>query len=459
MSRDIAKVDPKEIVWKVSRDLLSEPFNHEQMRTLARRPFEQTDKCVSLMMRYVEGKPWEETPLFTDIYERRFKNGESVRSCSTPEQLLSQYYTRMDDLYERMRAHGFVLESKPVPVYIGHDDEVLIGDQGNHRLAIAKALGLRSMMVKVCGRHPDSTRRLDAAKELPKLHPSVQLIPAMTTDAERLCYYRLTKAQVHHGAIVELGAWLGASTAYIAAGIRDSGIRSLVHVYDRFVWKPSSHNRKAGGLVPVSQLDAFTKHLGNLMRYVKVHQGELSRLKWKDGDVSLLICDAPKRIPEISTVLDAFAGMKAGAVLVWQDFAYFPSYDIPAAMLRLQDHVEFLEAVYPGTTAVFRVTKPWTGKDVSFKALALNTWTAAEIESAWDEWSKKLPAPMRPRFLCGAAMFLCDIGETEKAVRRLSSILERDPSEVLPKWRYLITERKHLMERYTPLVKVIQRWT
>src|SRR5687767_3336658 len=62
-------------------------------------------------------------------------------------------------------------------------------------------------------------------------------IAAMTTDAERECYYRLTKEAAPKGAIVELGAWLGASTAYIAAGMRDS-TGGKVHVYDQFVSKP-----------------------------------------------------------------------------------------------------------------------------------------------------------------------------------------------------------------------------
>ena len=59
-------------------------------------------------------------------------------------------------------------------------------------------------------------------------------IPAMTTDAERECYYRLAKDAAGKGAVVELGAWMGASTAYIAAGIRDSGVPVKVHVYDKF---------------------------------------------------------------------------------------------------------------------------------------------------------------------------------------------------------------------------------
>jgi hypothetical protein len=40
--------------------------------------------------------------------------------------------------------------------------------------------------------------------------------------------------------------------------------------------------------------------------------------------------------------------------MAWQDFCHFPSYEIPACLYRLRDHLEFVEAVVPGTTLVFR---------------------------------------------------------------------------------------------------------
>ena len=44
------------------------------------------------------------------------------------------------------------------------------------------------------------------------------VIPAMTTEEERMLYYRLAKEGAPLGAVVEMGAWLGASSAFIAAG-------------------------------------------------------------------------------------------------------------------------------------------------------------------------------------------------------------------------------------------------
>jgi hypothetical protein len=449
----------------LSTELSRDQLNHERWSSLERVRVSSTEKHRSIVDHFVEGRPWAETPLFRDIYERRIASGETVRGCRTIAALVGQYESRVDALHDHMRAHGYQRvvqgrETIPIPVYIARDGEILTGNQGNHRLAIAQLLGLDYILVEVIGRHPDNARAdlVPEPYDGPELPASAMAIPAMTTEAERLCYYRLTKVAAHAGAVVELGTWLGASTAYIAAGVRDSGAQRRAEVYDRFVWKPSAHEKKAGRPLETTQLEAFKQNLGPLLEHVNVHAGELRGLRWSGEPVSLLVCDAPKRIPEISSVLTTFAkALQPGALVVWQDFAYFPSYDIASAMMRLGDHLELVEAVYPGTTAVFRVVTPWTPPAVSQATLALRDWTPPEVEKAWRDWTERLPEPMQPRFACGAAMFLCDLGDVGGAVKWLQRIVDAHPDEVLPKWRYLIAERAELMRRYRPLVEVVQR--
>jgi hypothetical protein len=327
---------------------------------------------------------------------------------------------------------------------------------------MAQILRLPFVLVDIVGQHPDhlSDPRVEVLPPVvvPAVPDGVDAIPAMTTLEERSCYYRLTRACVDQGAIVELGAWLGAATAYMAAAVRDSGVSAKVHTFDRFVWKPSSHDKKAGGPIAMSQLEAFSRNLGTLLPYVDAHAVELKRLRWDGGPVALLVCDAPKRIPEISAALTAFtAAIQPGTLLAWQDFAYFPSYDIPAALMRLGPYLEFTEAVYPGTTAVFRVARSWRPEAVSPSALALQRWSPNEVEAAWDAWGERLPLAMRPRFACGAAMFLCDLGAPHRATRRLETIIAAHGDAVLPKWRYLLEERASLMQRYQPLAEVVRR--
>jgi hypothetical protein len=289
----------------------------------------------------------------------------------------------------------------------------------------------------------------------------------MTTDAERECYYRLARDAAGKGEIVELGAWMGASTAYIAAAIRDSGVQTKAHVYDKFQSKPGHAakvkafyaNRNLKEQIHIGPCQAeFEKNLGPLMEYVKPYPGLIDKMRWSNGPVSLLVTDAPKRVQQIAAVLSAFrSALRPGAVMAWQDFCHFPSYEIPACLYRLREHIEFVEAVVPGTTLVFRVKSQWTLEEVHRDALSLGWWTAEEVGQAWDYWAEFVPQEKAALFACGAAMFNCDIGKPGEAVRVLSEIYESHGAEIVKKWRYLREARPDFVTRYAPLFQYLER--
>jgi hypothetical protein len=115
-----------------------------------RFPLSEAVKHRSIAQRYRDGLPWEETDLFRDIYARRIKT-EPIRGEATMEGLLEQY--RVDDLFDKLRRKGFQ-DCHPLPVFlIGRDGEVFIGNQGNHRLAMAQVLGLQRIAGDVICRH------------------------------------------------------------------------------------------------------------------------------------------------------------------------------------------------------------------------------------------------------------------------------------------------------------------
>lgn len=294
-------------------------------------------------------------------------------------------------------------------------------------------------------------------------------IPAMTSDAERECYYRLAKEAAPQGTIIELGAWMGASTAYIAAGIRDSGVQSKALVFDKFQSK-DGHIRKvkefysSRGInkAPIGPcLLSFEQNLGGLLKYVEPRPGQIEdkiRVNWAEDSISLLVTDAPKRVPAISAVLTALRkAMQVGSIMAWQDFCHFPSYEIPACLYRLRDHIEFVEAVVPGTTLVFRVKSQWEADEVSLEALSLDRWSAGEIEDAWDYWAEFVPTEKAALFNCGAAMFMCDIGMSETALEWLGYVYEESAAEIVKKWRYLREARSDFVTRYAPLFQYLER--
>jgi hypothetical protein len=287
----------------------------------------------------------------------------------------------------------------------------------------------------------------------------------MTTDAERECYYRLTKDAAGKGEIVELGAWLGASTAYIAAGVRDSGVQTKAHVYDKFESK-IGHIDKVKAFYEKHGLDkaptgpclqSFRDNLGPLIDYVEPHAGQIENMQWDDKAIALLVTDAPKRVPAISSVLTKLRhALQPGSIMAWQDFCHFPSYEIPACLYRLREHLEFVEAVVPGTTLVFRVKSQWKHQEVSMAAFDLGTWTSNEVIDAWLYWRDFVPVEKAALFRCGMSLFMCDIGDTRQAVETLSGNYGCAAGEIVKKWKYLKSKRPDLVVRYQPLFQYLE---
>lgn len=146
--------DPGEIRFKITP--------HDDLRSrqggdwdIGRRfPVERSAKYRSIVQRYSNGTAWEETELFRDLYARRFANGESVRGEATMEGLIAQYNSRVDGMFEDMKRHGFVASGNPlIRLLIGRNGEVFIGNQGNHRLAMAHVLGLKRIAGEIICRH------------------------------------------------------------------------------------------------------------------------------------------------------------------------------------------------------------------------------------------------------------------------------------------------------------------
>jgi hypothetical protein len=112
-------------------------------------------KYQSIVERYRDGRPWEETDLFTDIYRRRFESGDTIRGTANMKELLAQYYGRVDALFEAMKLDGFKSKESRLPrLLVGRNGEVFIGNQGNHRLAMAHVLGLKKFAGEIICRHP-----------------------------------------------------------------------------------------------------------------------------------------------------------------------------------------------------------------------------------------------------------------------------------------------------------------
>lgn len=145
-------VDPQAIRFKISP--------HDDLKKVAggdwdldrRHPLEQAVKHRSIVQRYVQRRPWEQTDLFTEVYVNRISR-ESIRGCNTMSDLIAQYYDRVDGMFNDLKRNGFRTEGPLPKLLIGRHGEVFIGNQGNHRLAMARVLGLNKFAGGVLCRH------------------------------------------------------------------------------------------------------------------------------------------------------------------------------------------------------------------------------------------------------------------------------------------------------------------
>ncbi len=135
------------------------------------RPLETSIKYRSVVDRFEDGTPWEETDLYQKAIER-VKNGDTFWNGSLTADDVEERTEHVDDLYETIREEGYRSQAErhgrplreivlsrtfdrsmeEVAVAIGRDGEPLFVD-GNHRLAIAHVLDLESIPVHVIARH------------------------------------------------------------------------------------------------------------------------------------------------------------------------------------------------------------------------------------------------------------------------------------------------------------------
>lgn len=146
-------IDPLEIRFKIApcNDLSGSVDGDWDIER--RYPLEDTVKYRAIVDRYRNGRRWEDTELFKDIYRRRFADGESVRGERDMKGLVAQYYDRVDGMFESLRIEGFKRDW-PLPKLLKGRDGIFIGNQGNHRLAMAHVLKLHRIAGDIVCRHP-----------------------------------------------------------------------------------------------------------------------------------------------------------------------------------------------------------------------------------------------------------------------------------------------------------------
>jgi hypothetical protein len=253
-------------------------------------------------------------------------------------------------------------------------------------------------------------------------------IPHMTTLAERRFYYRLTNELYGgEGGIVELGPWLGAGTAHLAAGLRDRGLATRLVAIDRFEWLSVIYDAKNDR--PLRDGDdfepLFREHTAPVADWIETVRADLEHYFWPGGPIEILVADAPKTVAEVIQLLRGFgpALIPGRSLLTFQDYLHNPSYALPFILGELGE-LAFEAVVLPGTTVAFRLEQPLDLTPERLAGLDLAAWSIEHVHASWRRLQATLPAEAHPSLALSLPMFLHRIGATAVAVRETEAIRE-----------------------------------
>lgn len=156
----VRSISPRKVSQKLSDSAVKSILERKPLTTdwdVETSEIEESSKFVSTRMRFVESKSWSETPLFAE-YRQELEKGNLVRGFRDLESLEEFYETRYSQIFGEMSRSGFSLKlllTTPIAelpwTVTDRNGMHLFGNQGNHRFAIARILGLMRFPVVLRG--------------------------------------------------------------------------------------------------------------------------------------------------------------------------------------------------------------------------------------------------------------------------------------------------------------------
>jgi hypothetical protein len=180
-------------------------------------------------------------------------------------------------------------------------------------------------------------------------------IPAMLTPEEKQYLVWLTSERyAGWGAIVDLGPWLGASSAALAEGLRRAGRAERIQSLDLFVWEPAYMEQSAPcGLGPGADfLPEFERQVAPYRRWIEPARTDLLGYRWTGGPIELLFVDAGKSWELTNAILRSFGPhlVPGKSRVILQDFLFHQTHWLPLIFDSRPDLWRETEQVEDGTT-------------------------------------------------------------------------------------------------------------
>ena len=405
-------------------------------------------KQRSIVQRYRDGMPWAETDLF-QFYASALEMGVAVRGVQDLSILQRTYEEHFGSLCRSLKNDGFrvVFDEHGLAdlphVHIGRDGRILFGNNGNHRLALARLLGITKIPCYVRARHLEWQQlrehiftlgdevKLEGVGTTLKGHPDLvdllcsdaqlpEVVDALSVHADQGPAYSGTRSSVSlarlaaqtagETSIVQVGVWLGASSAQLALGIRrrrKPGVVTL-HCYDSWTVTSTDIKRAASWGVLLSEGESFLPRTRQLLHPLGVEiefRTAFLDAVWEENPIALYVDDMRRSPTLFWRALEVFGPhwIPGETVLVFLNYEHDSGK--LAQSCTYQEHLvesnpESFEAMHDEGPGVFRYSAPLDFERISAEARMWSLLT--ELQEKQDELRRlrattswKLTKPLR----------------------------------------------------------------
>lgn len=223
--------------------------------------------------------------------------------------------------------------------------------------------------------------------------------------------------------IVDLGTFLGASAACMAAGAEDAGSASRVTSYDLFTYGSWCAPFEMGdGWENGADTRPFVQSLlapwGNRVDLVK---GDISAQHWDGGEIDTLFVDFTQNWNQHHHVCSAFLPyLRLGGVLAHQDYVHVLCYWLHIFMECYARHFELISQHIESCTAAWRYVDPLPPE--AFEKGLNETLTFKQMLEFLERSIDKYDEPWRGLLMIARARFFLHARGPDAARHELSAL-------------------------------------
>ena len=253
-------------------------------------------------------------------------------------------------------------------------------------------------------------------------------IPGMISTEERLFLMKCGRLMADEpGAIVDLGTWLGASSASLAEGVKESGFPgrnndSMIFSIDRFRWEESmqvsylSRHAHLHYLPGESFLPQSRTYLREYNEEIELIESDLEKYEWERGPIKILHVDAMKSEGLSRQIARSFfPSLAENSILIYQDFKHWYTPWVHLIHFRLKERFKPMHEVETGGSVAFR-TRETLSEDEIARATALNSISEEEVQRAFEYSFSITKKKYDPKIAAAHVMYFVHQNQRKKAM-------------------------------------------